>query len=284
MEALVMRISTPLVDVKDQLITLISEGFNVLGHAFTWSHDTNAIVRNEQEWRNKVYVYLSETFPTTKEAGQFLHTPGHELMFNSNQQTNNAINGMNIRLKVLENILDSLEKYYQFEPESLGVDIQHIDSFEKVRGVNHRDIEPYVNNGFFNRDEGTIKRAFAEIIGESFVPKDWGGETEDLFTSRTLLNAQRVSTSIIFNGPGKIKSSQTRLSDLGKRGDQLVRMMSIDTAKLYIMQSVKRVHPDVTKTLEALVEQQRNRGNHCHYCIIDGQDTATILYAYGYLN
>src|SRR5258708_24489454 len=114
-----MRISTPLIDIKDQLLIFISEGFSVLGHAFTWSHDTNAIARNEEEWRNKVYIYLSSTFPTAKEAGQFLHTPGPALGFNSEQRANVAINGMNIRLKVLENILDSLEKYYQFELESL---------------------------------------------------------------------------------------------------------------------------------------------------------------------
>jgi hypothetical protein len=35
---------------------------------------------------------------------------------------------------------------------------------------------------------------------------------------------------------------------------------------------------------EALIAQQRERGNPCYYCIIDGQDTATILYAYDYLS
>ena len=279
-----MKISTPLVDVKDQLLTLISEGFNVLGHAFTWTQDTNAIVNNEQAWRNKVYGYLSETFPTAKEAGQFLHTPGPELGFNSNQQANNAMNGMNVRLKVLENILDSLEKYYQFEPEALSVDIQHIDSFEKVRGVNHRDIDKYVNNGFFDKEEDTIIRAFAEIIGESYVPNHWPGENEDLYTSRILFNGQRVQTSIAFNGPGKVPAKETRLSDLGARGNQLLKMMRVTSSKLYVLQSVKYVSQDIIDTFEALIKDQRSKGNHCYYCIIDGQDTATILFAYGYLD
>ncbi len=32
--------------------------------------------------------------------------------------------------------------------------------------------------------EETVKRALAGLIGENFVPKDWGGEQSDLYTSR----------------------------------------------------------------------------------------------------
>lgn len=280
-----MRIQTPLVDIKDQLISLISEGFAILGYAFQSSQDQNGISLMTRTWSNKVHAYLTGTFPTKKEDGQFLHSPGPGLSYNGmNDTVNNLVNSTDRRLKVLESILDNLEKYYQFEPESLSIDIQHIDSFEKVRGINHREIEGYVQNGFFDRDEKTIKREFAEIIGESFVPKDWGGETEDLFTSRILFNGQRIPTSIIFNGPGKVKATQTRLSDLGARGDQLVRMIRVSPSKLYILQSVKPIAHEIIETFEAHIKDLRSKGNQCYYCVIDGQDTATILYAYGYLN
>jgi hypothetical protein len=54
----------------------------------------------------------------------------------------------------------------------------------QVRGVNHRYVDPFVKNGFLDKDEESIKRAFANIIGESYVPKDWAGENQDLYTSR----------------------------------------------------------------------------------------------------
>jgi len=280
-----MKIQTPLIDIKDQLISFISEGFAILGFAFQSSQDQNGVSLMTQDWSNKVHAYLYSTFPTKKEAGQFLYTPGSGLIYNGmNSIVNNAINTIDRKLKVLEIILENLEKYYQFEPESLSIDIQHIGSFEKVRGINHRDIESYMQNGFFDRDEKTIKREFAEIIGESFIPKDWGGETEDLFTSRILLNGQRVPTSIIFNGPGKVKATQTRLSDLGTRGDQLVRMIRVRSSMLYILQSVKPIAHEIIETFEAHIKDLRSKGNHCYYCVIDGQDTATILYAYGYLS
>lgn len=279
-----MKIQTPLIDVKDQLISFISEGFAILGYAFQTPHDQIGISQLTLVWSNNVYTYLANTFPTKKEDGQFLHTPGIGIGYiGMNDAVSNLVNTVDTRLKVLESILENLEKYYQFEPESLSIDIQHIDSFEKVRGINHRDIERYVHNGFFDRDEKTIKREFAEIIGESFAPKDWGGETEDVFTSRILLNGQRLPTSIIFNGPGKVKATQTRLSDLGALGDQLVRMIRVSPSKLYILQSVKPIAHEIIETFEALIKDQRSKGNHCYYSVIDGQDTATILYAYGYL-
>jgi len=111
-----------------------------------------------------------------------------------------------------------------------------------------------VQNGFFDSDEKTIKSEFAEIIGESFIPKDWGGETEDLFTSRILLNGQRVPTSIIFNGPGKVNATQTRLSDLGARGDQLLRMIRVNPSKLYILKSVKPIAHEIIETFEAHIK------------------------------
>src|SRR5260370_10801439 len=277
-----MKIHTSLNDVKDQLISFISEGYGILGEAFMNSFNSE-ISNIQRRWENKVVEYLVGIFPTKKETGQFLHSPGPALHFNNDNNINDAMNRLNISLKALEQILDTLERYYQFEPESFSLNIQDIDSFSKVRGVNHRDVEGYLKNGFLNRDEDAIKIAFAEIIEESFVPEDWPGETEDLYTSRMWYNGQRVRASIIFNGPGKVKAKQTRLRDLGARGDQLVRMMRVDSSKLYILQSVKPISHEIVVTFEALIKDQRSKGNLCYACVIDGQDTAEILSAYGYL-
>ncbi|HEU5367622.1 MAG TPA: hypothetical protein VFU69_04125, partial [Ktedonobacterales bacterium] len=124
----------------------------------------------------------------------------------------------------------------------------------------------------------------AEIIGESFVPKDWGGENQDLYTSRMMLDGQRVQTSVILNGPGKVPANEMRLADLGTRGNQLLNMIRITSSTLYILQSVKPVSEDIVDTFERFIRDERNSGHQCYFCIIDGQDTAEILYAYGYLS
>src|SRR6266566_101089 len=277
-----MKIHTLSIDIKEQLLIFISEGFSIIECAFADRNDQK-IFALEAVWITKVIGYFNDVFPTSKETNQFLHTPYTGLIYaGMDAVVQEVVNRTDNRVQILERILDKLDIYYQFEPESLNLVVQDIDSFSQVRGVNHRAVEGHVHNGFFNKDEESIKRAFAEIIGESFVPNDHGGETEDLYTSRIRLNGQRVRTSIIFNGPGKVRTSQTRTKDLGAGGDQLERMMRTDSSKLYILQSVKPIAQDIVNTFEVFIKDQRSKGNHCYYCIIDGQDTAEILYAYGY--
>lgn len=281
-----MKIRTPLIEVKDQLINFIAEGYEILSYGFQNFHDTTGIIGKRLEWEQKILAYFTKVFPTQKEAGQFQHTPyNNGLIYNGmHADVQKAVNRTASRIEILEAILEKLEAYYQFQPESLSIAVQDIDSFAKVRGVNHRAVDPFLKNGFFDKDEESIKRAFAEIIGESYVPKDWAGENQDLYTSRILFNGQRVQASIIFNGPGKVAGNETFLSDLGARGNQHLKMMRVTSSTLYILQSVKYVGEDIIDTFEKQIRDERNRGHHCYYCIIDGQDTAEILYAYGFLS
>ena len=97
-----MKIQTPLIDIKDQLISFIAEGFAILGYAFQSSQDQNGISLMAQTWSNKVHAYLASIFPTKKEDGQFLHTPGPGLMYNGmNDIVNNLVNSTDRRLKVI---------------------------------------------------------------------------------------------------------------------------------------------------------------------------------------
>src|SRR5579864_2037073 len=178
-----MRIHTPLLEIKDQLIIFLAEGFAIISHAFTTPENPN-ILALEKAWSNKVVHYLNTAFPTQKEVGQFLWTTGVSLSFNGlNEAAQNVINTVSGRVKILESILNQLETYYQFEPESPRLFVQTIDSFSQVRSINYEQVKPFLQNGFLDMPEEEVKRAFLEIIGQSYIPTDWGGETEDVFTS-----------------------------------------------------------------------------------------------------
>jgi|SRR5579864_4267448 len=277
-----MKIRTPLNDVKDQLISFISEGYGILGFAFSNPYNSN-IPTMRQVWEIKVVNYLDSVFPTKKESGQFQYTPGIELYINSEKSINDALNKVNSNLKVLEQILDTLERYYQFEPETQRLYIQGIDSFSKVRDLNVAQVKAFLNDGFLNIPEERVKTALLEILGQSYKPNDWGGETEDIFSSYIWLNGERVQTSIILKGGGTIHGRETHLGDLGKNGDQLERMMRTSSSKLFIIQSVKPIGQDIINAAQAFVSQHWANGNKCYFCIVDGQDTALLLYAYGLL-
>jgi hypothetical protein len=277
-----MKLRIPLQDVKDQLIVFLSEGFSIVGHCFNDNQDID-IREILNVWFAKVNKYLLETFPTQKESGQFAYTTGTQYGYSQmSVDAAHVVNTMNIRIAALRDILNTLSSYYQFEPDSLRLFVNQIDSFTLVRGINHAEVAPYLDNGSIQTSEEDIKRAFVSIIGESFIPKDHGGETEDLFTSRVIFNGERVQTSFILKGPGTLKHPTARVADFGSNGDQIERMFRTTSSIIYFVHAVKNVDQDVIHTLDAFVTTHRNRGIHCYYCVIDGQDTAEILFAYGY--
>lgn len=122
-----------------------------------------------------------------------------------------------------------------------------------------------------------MKHAFAEIIGEPFVPKDWGGEKSDLTTSRLTVEGRSVSTAFIFKGPSL--RGQMHPRDMGKRGDQLVRAFD-EPVELVVIQHCDRISNSVVRIAESLAMDIRHPRR---YCIIDGADTARILKTYGKL-
>lgn len=125
--------------------------------------------------------------------------------------------------------------------------------------------------------EAAIKQAFAEIIGEPFVPKDWGGENSDLTTSRLTVSGNPLTAAFIFKGPGM--PGPLYPGKMGKNGDQLPRAFD-EPVDLVVVQHHDRIESSVVKLAEAFASQPMRLRR---YCIIDGHDTAHILKAYGRL-
>jgi hypothetical protein len=125
--------------------------------------------------------------------------------------------------------------------------------------------------------EEAVKFAFAEIIGEPFVPKDWGGEKSDLTTNRLTIDGKARSEAFIFKGPSL--RGQMHPADMGTRGDQLVRAFD-EPVELVIVQHCNKIANSVVRIAESLAMDIRRPRL---YCILDGADTARILKAYGKL-
>lgn len=156
----------------------------------------------------------------------------------------------------------------------LEVHVPQIDSFEKAQTIQDRLTKASLDL-LKNVPEADIKAAFAEIINEPMVPKDWGGEASDLFSSRVVLNGRRISTAFLFKGPAKFHPMTP--ADLGKNGDQIGRLFS-EPADLLVLQHCHEVTSAVRKQMRAYAQQM---GNPRRFCIIDGYDTLRILTAFG---
>ncbi|MEU0538320.1 hypothetical protein ABZ319_00475 [Nocardia sp. NPDC005978] len=125
--------------------------------------------------------------------------------------------------------------------------------------------------------EDTVKRAFAGLIGESYVPKDWGGERSDLYTSRVFARGRQISAAWLFKGPGFPRAMDIKA--LGKNGDQIDRLFT-EPAELLVLQHCHQIKPSVVGMMDAYAHDARHPR---FYMIIDGADTGRILRSLGLL-
>jgi hypothetical protein len=123
--------------------------------------------------------------------------------------------------------------------------------------------------------EQAFKTCICQLLGEP-VPKDWGGERSDLFTTSVLLDGQRLAAAFLLKGPGS-GFTRMELKHLGKNGNQLVRLAE-EPAGLLVVQHCNEISPDVRKMLRALAVQPHQARR---YCLIDGKDSFRLLTAYG---
>lgn len=154
--------------------------------------------------------------------------------------------------------------------------VDEIDSFKEIRKVSAESAAMMVPLKVKERE---IKAWLAKIVDEPFTQKDWGGEPSDLYSNRVKLGGKRVPTAFLLKGPG-VKGTLTA-AKCGKNGDQILRLVKAYSARLFIVQFVGKIHPNLVDTLEAHVAYESMKGKKIMFCVIDGVDTARIFLAYG---
>jgi hypothetical protein len=157
----------------------------------------------------------------------------------------------------------------QFDVVRLAID--EIDSFSQVTRVpNVSSVIPVLERPF--------KQGIKRILGETGKFMDWGGERNDLFTTRLILNGKRIQCAFAFKGRGT--KGILKLSMMGKNGDQIPILFQSD-ADIYILQYWGQVDQSVYELMHRLaVYRSAIELRRIYYCIIDGQDTSRILAAY----
>jgi hypothetical protein len=119
--------------------------------------------------------------------------------------------------------------------------------------------------------EADVKNAFAEIIGEAFIPKDAPSETSDLQTNRVWLNGQQVSAVFSFKGRGLPRPLTP--GNFGKHGTQISKLFT-EPADLIVIQHCDKVTNEVRHHMRAFatrISQLRP------FLILDGSDTVRVL-------
>jgi hypothetical protein len=153
------------------------------------------------------------------------------------------------------------------------ITIDELEQFSRVRKLKRPAIKPVA------LAEKKFKKGIQKLLGETGAFHDWGGEQNDLHTTRVKLKGTRVASAFAFKGPGK-KGILTPAM-MGKNGDQIPRLFKTP-ATFYALQYWDQVGEGVYDAMKtyATIRSINGAGERIYYAIIDGVDSARLIMAY----
>jgi len=279
---------------EEELAQLVSEGYKFarwmeLDYKNKAANETyNAETDNKlyetvvNAWLGKTVAILNTIFPTDLEENIFAHPQADALMTVGVNETYDRLHRNAITFtRGLQHIIEVNLSRYTDLPLQTRLYIEDIDSFKKAKDVNPAIVKSFLKNGYLNLSEDAVQMGLEQVLEVSFHKKDWGGEENDLYTANVVVQSRRVASAFLLKGNG-LKNHVMEISNCGHNGDQLVRLVQ-SPAQLFFVQFIGEVSENVIKDIEGKVEVLRAKGKDARYCILNGQDTARILYAYNIL-
>jgi hypothetical protein len=289
-----MRLRVSRNAAEEQLSRLLEEGHRLqaavhdeftaksLAGSFLPSNDVPYFQRIFSNWCSIVSAELAQIFPSAMESAYFLEPKIYmPVVLEGMDRTYSILyyQEMPDKFSRLREIIFSHIVRYTDLPVKDRLFVEDIDSFGKVRDVNPAMVSHHLNRGFLSMSENQVQLSLEQILNVSFHRNDWGGEINDLYTANVVVNGARRPTAFLLKGPG-IGRKEMEIADCGKRGDQIVRLFTTP-ADLFVVQYVGPISDNLVKDVEGKTATARASGNAAHFLIIDGQDTARLLHAYG---
>jgi hypothetical protein len=181
----------------------------------------------------------------------------------------------------LHSILEKQIHFYSGLPVAERLYIEDIDSFSLVRDINPAMVSDVLKNGRVECSEDAVQMAIERILDVPVHRSDWGGEINDLYTANLQVNGRRTPTAFLLKGSG-CRAAEMQLANCGKNGDQVVRLFQ-SPAELFVVQYVGPISDAVIDDVSSKVRLRRSEGRSANFLIVDGQDTARLLKAYGHI-
>ncbi len=158
--------------------------------------------------------------------------------------------------------------------KAIHITMDDIDSFSMVRQVKISTSAVDDQKLY----EAHIKSAVKSLIGESGKFKDWGGEKNDLFTTKVKIKGRRRPAAFAFKG--RATKGTLTLDKMGKRADQVIRLFSDSVAEVYLIVYQGQIAPVILDQMKALAVAKAIGGENIYYGVLDGDDLRRLKAAY----
>jgi hypothetical protein len=108
-------------------------------------------------------------------------------------------------------------------------------------------------------------------------PKDWGGESNDIFTTRITVGGRRRRAAFALKGPAKTGPLVPGM--MGKNGDQIQRLFT-SPAQVFFVQYEGEIKESVVHLMSQLALAKAATEREVFYGVIDLKDTYRLRLAY----
>jgi hypothetical protein len=162
-----------------------------------------------------------------------------------------------------------------FPKQIVSVKRVTIDEIESFKSVHKMHTIPKSNERLY---EEKVKEGIKRILGEKGRFQDWGGETDDLFSTRIRINGKRMSVAFGLKGRGT--NGILTPKKMGTQGDQIQRLFRTP-ADVYIVQYEGQIHSSIIEQMLGLATAKSvTEGRKIYYGIIDDEDTKRLVASY----
>lgn len=150
------------------------------------------------------------------------------------------------------------------------VTVDDFDQFSKIKKITSAPKKAVSERAF---KDGILK-----LIGDTGKFQDWGGEPNDLYTTKLRHKGARRAIAFAFKGPAT--TGELTPKKLGKNGDQIQRLF-LSPAEVFIIQYHAHIGQAVIEQMKAFASLNSVReGKVIWYGAIDGDDTNRLIAAY----
>ncbi|MCI0636281.1 MAG: hypothetical protein L0206_20560 [Actinobacteria bacterium] len=126
--------------------------------------------------------------------------------------------------------------------------------------------------------ERKFKQGIQRVLGEKGRFEDWGGEGNDLWTTRVRLGNKRRRAAFAFKGRGT--KGKLVPGKLGKNGDQIQRLFR-SAADIFFVQYWGQIDESVVEQMQLLATAKSYaEGRDIWFGVIDGADSQRLIEAY----
>ncbi len=171
------------------------------------------------------------------------------------------------------NVVASVKIHLPFVVKTRFVTIDDVDQFKKAKKI--RKIPDTLTPK--RLPEQKVKLGILRLLQELKIPKDWGGESNDIFSVKLKIRGESKRAAFALKGPAKKGTLVPGM--MGKNGDQIQRLFN-SPAEVFFVQYEDEIGESVVGLMEQLAKAKAALNGPVFFGTIDRDATYRLRLAY----